>query len=68
MMSRAGVPSEHAERVLGHSIRGVEKVYDRYEYTDQKANALAKLAALVGTIVNPPADNVVTISGRGRKR
>jgi integrase len=72
LMSRAGVPSEHAERVLGHSIRGVEKVYDRHSYTDEKADALAKLAALVETIVNPPAgDNVVTLAGsgaRGRKR
>jgi integrase len=69
LMSRAGVPSEHAERVLGHSIRGVEKVYDRHSYTDEKANALAKLAALVLTIVSPsPAGNVVTISGRGAKR
>jgi integrase len=72
LMSRAGVPSEHAERVLGHTIRGVEKVYDRHSYTDEKADALAKLAALVSTIVNPPAgDNVVTLAGsgsRGRKR
>ena len=68
LMSRAGVSSEHAERVLGHSIRGVEGIYNRHEYTAEKADALERLAALVGTIVNPPADNVVTISGRGRKR
>ena len=69
LMSRTGVSSEHAEKVLGHAIRGVEKTYDRHSYTDEKADALERLAALVGTIiVNPPADNVVTISGRGRKR
>jgi integrase len=72
LMSRAGVSSEHAEKVLGHAIRGVEKTYDRHPYTDEKAEALAKLAALVSSIVNPPAgDNVVTLAGsgaRGRKR
>jgi integrase len=30
LMSRAGVPSEHAERVLGHVIGGVEGVYNRH--------------------------------------
>jgi integrase len=67
LMSRAGVSSEHAERVLGHSIRGVEGIYNRHEYTAEKADALAKLAALVATIVNPPEDNVVTISSRDRR-
>ena len=44
LMSRAGVPSEHAERVMGHAIAGVEGVYDVHEYRDEKAMALAKLA------------------------
>jgi len=58
MMSRAGVQSEHAERLMGHKIKGVESVYDRHSYRDEKAEALAKLAALIGRIVAPPADNV----------
>jgi integrase len=72
LMSRAGVSSEHAERVLGHSIRGVEGIYNRHTFEQEKAEALAKLAALIATIVNPPAgDNVVALAGsgaRGRKR
>jgi integrase len=51
LMSRAGVPSEVAERVLGHSIRGVEGVYNRHQYFDEKAAALEKLAALVEQIM-----------------
>jgi integrase len=51
LMSRAGVSSEHAERVMGHAIGGVEGVYDRHGYREEKAAALAKLAALVDTIV-----------------
>ena len=50
-----------AERVLGHAIRGVEGVYDRHEYRDEKADALTKLAALVERILNPPAGNVVAL-------
>jgi hypothetical protein len=52
-MSRAGVLSEHAERVLGHAIGGVEGVYDRHAYADEKATALARLAALIASIVYP---------------
>ena len=40
LMSRAGVPRDHAERVLGHAIAGVEGVYDRHAYEDEKAAAL----------------------------
>jgi integrase len=50
LMSRAGVLSEHAERVLGHVIGGVEGVYDRHAYSNEKAIALAKLAALTRTV------------------
>jgi integrase len=53
LMARAGVPSEHAERVLGHVQGGVQRVYDRHQYFDEKAEALAKLAALVDAIVDP---------------
>jgi integrase len=60
LMSRAGVSSEHAERVMGHAISGVEGVYDRHSYRDEKADVLRKLAALVDCIVNP-RENVVAI-------
>ena len=39
LMSRAGVSSEIAERVLGHAIAGVEGVYNRHQYFDEKAKA-----------------------------
>jgi hypothetical protein len=50
-----GVISDHAERLLGHAIPGVEGVYDRHSYADEKRLALAKLAALIDSIVNPNA-------------
>jgi integrase len=61
LMSRAGVQSEHAERVLGHAIGGVEGIYNRHDYDAEKADALRKLAALVERIVTPPGENVVAL-------
>jgi integrase len=31
LLSRCGVPREHAERILGHVVGGVEGTYDRHE-------------------------------------
>jgi hypothetical protein len=61
-MARAGVRPDISERVLGHVIGGVEGVYDRHRYDDEKAEALKALAALVERIINPPADNVVQLA------
>jgi integrase len=58
LMSRAEVRSDIAERVLGHVIAGVEGVYDRHRYDNEKADALLRLAALIDTILNPPTGNV----------
>jgi integrase len=52
LMSRAGVPSDHAERCLGHVIGGVRGVYDRYAYLDEKREAFNKLAVLVIEILS----------------
>jgi integrase len=61
LMSRAGVQSEIAEKVLGHTVGGVEEIYDRHSYLDEKSEALRKLATLIEFITNPPADNVVPL-------
>lgn len=61
LMSRAGVPSDIAERVLGHAIGGVRAVYDRHDFLVEKADALEKLAALVDRIINP-AENLVPLA------
>jgi integrase len=71
LMSRAGVRSEIAERVLGHVQQGIIAVYDRHGYDDEKAEALKKLADLIALILKGPAaakDNVVAIRrGKGRR-
>ena len=67
LMARAGVRPEIAERVMGHAIEGVEGVYDRHSYRDEKADALRRLATLIEGIVNP-RDNVLPLSGKKRQR
>jgi integrase len=67
LMSRAGVPSEHAERVMGHAVDGIVGVYDRYEYMDEKADALERLATLIDGIVDP-RENVLPMAKKGAKR
>jgi integrase len=58
LLSRADVRPDIAERLMGHAVVGVAAVYDRHEYDDHKADALGKLAALIGRIVHP-IDSVV---------
>jgi integrase len=64
LMSRCGIPSDHAERCLGHVIGGVRGVYDMYEYFAEKKRAFEALAALVERIVNPLANNVASLDER----
>jgi integrase len=66
LMSRAGVPSDHAERCLGHVIGGVRGVYDRHEYHAEKARAFEMLAGEIGRIVEGGSAKVVTMR-RGKQ-
>jgi integrase len=68
LLSRAGVPSEHAERVMGHSVgSAVAQTYDRHSYRDEKADALQRLAALIDGIIHP-RENIVAILNKRSKR
>jgi hypothetical protein len=66
-MSRAGVPTDHAERCLGHVIGGVRGVYDRHEYHAEKARAFEALAGIVERIVSGAQAGVVQLKGRGKR-
>jgi integrase len=61
LMSRAGVRPDIAERVLGHAITGVEGVYDRHNYGDEKGRALDQLASLIEIILKGGNGNVVKL-------
>lgn len=47
LMASAGVPGHVAERCLNHKLKGVEGIYDRYDYFDERREALAKVEGLV---------------------
>ena len=61
LLSRAGIRPDISERVMGHAIPGVEGVYDRHRYDDEKAHALQALADVIDRILSPPAANVVPL-------
>jgi integrase len=63
LMSRAGVSSDHAERVLGHAMQGVRSVYDRHSYWEEKRDAIDRLAHLVDQIVAGPDATVISFPG-----
>jgi integrase len=64
LMSRAGVPSDHAERCLGHVIGGVRGVYDRHAYHAEKARAFEMLAGEIERIVSGAGAKVVPMRGK----
>jgi integrase len=65
LMARAGVPTDHAERVLGHARGVIEETYNVHDYRDEMGNALAKLARLIEQIVRgKPGGNVVPMPMR----
>jgi hypothetical protein len=47
--------------MMGHVIAGVEGIYDRHSYRDEKAEALKRLAGTISTILSPPTEKVVTL-------
>lgn len=64
-LSQQSVPPHIAELVIGHSIRGVIKVYDRYDYLSERREALTRWADHLLTLVGEKecASNVVTLEG-----
>jgi hypothetical protein len=63
LMSRAGVPSDHAERCLGHTLPSIRATYDRHGFHEEKRLAFEKLAAQIDRIVNPQASVVSMVRG-----
>ena len=55
----AGVSDRVAEQVLGHTIRGVESVYNQHSYREERAQVLKMLAGLVENILHDDSDKKV---------
>lgn len=63
LMSRAKVPTDHAERAMGHIMGAMRKNYDCFGYLDEKRAAFEALAGLVALILDPQP-NVTAIARR----
>jgi len=62
LLAETGVDRHIAERVLGHVLSGIEGIYDRHSYRDEKGDALRRLANHIESIIHPPeGDNVVVL-------
>jgi integrase len=67
LMSRAGVRPDVGELALGHSIKGIQSVYDDpIEYRPLIEHAFECVANEINKIINPPPPNVVPMKKRKR--
>ncbi|QOL26230.1 site-specific integrase [Thalassotalea sp. LPB0316] len=52
LLAELGVDPFVSERCLNHKLKGVERVYDRHDYFEQRKAALQKLADRIAPLVN----------------
>lgn len=45
-------PGHVADRHLNHKLKGVEGIYDRHDYFEERKEALDKLALQISNLVN----------------
>jgi integrase len=74
-MAELGIPHPVVSKLLNHSPRGVmgvTSIYNRYEYLDERREALERWAQRIRDIVEPPSGNVVELraaaTGSGQTR
>jgi integrase len=60
-LSALPVPDLVRELVIAHTKPGLHKVYDQFQYLDEKRHALDHWAARLRDIVTPPPDNVIAM-------
>jgi integrase len=63
-LSALRVPEHVAEMVIGHSRKGLARVYDQHQYRDEVREAVESWNALLLSIVEPPPPNVVRMQKR----
>ncbi len=56
LLADMGIAGHVAERCLNHKLKGVEGIYDRYDYLSERREALEKMAERVAPLVNISAD------------
>jgi len=66
-LSRLHVNTTVSELCLGHTRKGIEGVYDRHSYFDEKRKALRKWQDHLLTIVEPPPSEATVVPLRARR-
>ncbi|PMO06227.1 integrase [Vibrio splendidus] len=51
LLAKQGTPGHVAERCLNHKLKGVEGIYDQYDYLEERREALATLAITVHKLI-----------------
>ncbi|MFS2059741.1 tyrosine-type recombinase/integrase [Kosakonia cowanii] len=51
LLALLSVPPHVAERCLNHKLKGVEGIYDRYDYFDERKEALQRVAEKISFII-----------------
>lgn len=51
LLASIGIPGHVAERCLNHKIRGVEGIYNRHDYFDERKEAMNQLAQKIAPII-----------------
>src|SRR5690554_5690447 len=64
LLAASGVPGHVAERCLNHQLKGIEGVYDRHDYFDERKEALEKVAALVTPAIHDTPNKTHRILAR----
>lgn len=60
-LSELRIPEPICEAVIGHSKRGIARVYNMARYADEIREALEQWNAKLRSIIEPPPPNVVTL-------
>ncbi|WP_187182222.1 site-specific integrase [Rhizobium sp. WL3] len=65
-LSGLGVSKVVAELIMAHTQKDLDAVYDQFAYLDERREALERWSMALRTIVQPPPDNVVSLTNRDR--
>lgn len=64
LMTAAGIPRLHVEKVLNHTIDDVAEIYDRHDYAEEKRIAVDRLGDSVTRILRGRGTKVVQLRTR----
>lgn len=64
LLASVGVPGHVAERCLNHKLKGIEGIYDRYDYFEERKEALGKVAEVVAPAIHDRANETQRLMAR----